>query len=258
MSTLILCLHSSGSPTSMWRNVARMPALTATPVLAPALLGYPPNPRIPVGAVLGPDADAAHVRALLPADLSRLHLVGHSYGGVVALQLARELAPIVRSVWVYEPVLFSALMHDPAADSAARAEATAMFGDPAFRDPAVAGTAEWCERFVDYWNRPGAFARMTREQRDALIAVGGKIYAEVLILFGPRGTFADWHRDVPMTVAYGSETRATARAMAVALAGVNPKALLEVLPACGHMAPLTDPAATARSLEAHFMRVQPL
>ncbi|MBI3791113.1 MAG: alpha/beta hydrolase [Gemmatimonadetes bacterium] len=255
MSTLVLCLHSSGSPASMWRSVARLPVLAGLEIVAPPLLGYGPNPPIPVGTTVTLDDEAAYLAGFIPAGVTRLHLVGHSYGGVMALWLARRLASIVASVWVYEPVIFSALRQDPIGDPAARAEADTLLATPEFRDPAHAGSDAWCRHFIDYWNRPGAFDRMPAEQRDGVRRAAGKIFAELNEIFFARSTFAEWRPDAPLTVAYGERTRITAAAMARALASVTPGATLDSVAGATHMAPLTDPVAVHPSIEGHFARV---
>ena len=255
MSTHILALHSSGSPAEMWRSLARLPALAGVPIHAPALLGYPPHPPVAVGEVVTLAQEIAHVRAQLPAGVTRLHLIGHSYGGVVALAMARALPSIVASVWVYEPVIFSALRHDPAAEPEARAVADAHFASPQFRDPTKAGTEEWCRSFIDYWNRPGSFDRLTADQRAAVISVGGKIFAELIEIYFGQTTFADWRPEAPLTVAHGERTPLPAQAMARGLVAVTPGATLDVIARAGHMAPLTDPASIHPSVSAHLQRV---
>ena len=126
---------------------------------------------------------------------------------------------------------------------------------PNFLDPALAGTEPWCAAFIDYWNGAGAFARMTPAQRASVIAVSGKIFAELHDIALGADTFADWHRAMPMTIAYGSRTPHAAQAIARALAGVNPHAVLDRVVEAGHMAPLTEPARVSPGVEAHFRRV---
>ena len=51
---------------------------------------------------------AAHCRALLAAlGIDRAHVVGHSYGGVIALQLAMDAPELVRSLALLEPALLA-------------------------------------------------------------------------------------------------------------------------------------------------------
>ena len=83
---------------------------------------------------------------------NRFHLVGHSYGGAVALHatLAEpSRAEPVRSLVLFEPVLFGLLMDDDGLQPTAR-EIMAV------RDDTVAATAAGdldgaARRFIDYW-----------------------------------------------------------------------------------------------------------
>jgi pimeloyl-ACP methyl ester carboxylesterase len=69
--------------------------------------GFPPNP--PVGRVDFED-DATLVAGLLePGD----HLVGHSYGGVIALLAAAARPELVRSLTVIEPPATRVALDDP-------------------------------------------------------------------------------------------------------------------------------------------------
>jgi pimeloyl-ACP methyl ester carboxylesterase len=67
--------------------------------------------------------DAADLAALLEAtDFYPVHLVGHSYGGAVALRLANDRPELVRSLSLHEPPLFGLL-----ADHAETAEEGTRF-----------------------------------------------------------------------------------------------------------------------------------
>jgi pimeloyl-ACP methyl ester carboxylesterase len=90
--------------------------------------GFPPNP--PVGRV-DFEADAALVADLLePGD----HLVGHSYGGVIALLAAAAGTETLGSLTVIEPPATRVAAGDPAVDAFAAAGATlyaaAVEGNP--------------------------------------------------------------------------------------------------------------------------------
>lgn len=255
MPPVVLALHSSGSPATMWRPLEALPALAGIPVVAPALLGYPPNPSLVDGHLPTRHDDVAHALAALPPGDGPVHLVGHSYGGVVALTAARALGPRVASVWVYEPVIFGALMNDPAAEPEGREEARATFLDPRWAEPGAIGDEAWCTNFIDFWNGAGTFAALPPRTRQAIMRMGPKFAAEARDIFGGGQTFADWAVPArPMTVAHGAATRACARAMAHGLVGANPGAVLHEVPGAGHMAPLNDPAGLVAWVGAHLAR----
>lgn len=73
--------------------------------------GYPPNPEI---AREDFEVDAGDVGVLLSAGGDAgMHLVGHSYGGVIALLAAARRPGAVRSLTVVEPPALSVAADDP-------------------------------------------------------------------------------------------------------------------------------------------------
>jgi pimeloyl-ACP methyl ester carboxylesterase len=77
--------------------------------------GYSPNPPEDREDF---ETDAADVAGLL-AELGPLHLVGHSYGGVVSLLAAAQQPQKVRSLAVIEPPAFGVAPDDPDVQGAA-------------------------------------------------------------------------------------------------------------------------------------------
>ena len=104
----VICLHSSGSTGGQW--TALRSQLEATfQVLTPDFHGHGAGP-----AWHGPDehivaADVARVVRLANSVPGEIHLVGHSYGGAIALRVALYHPERVTSVAVYEPVVFRLL-----------------------------------------------------------------------------------------------------------------------------------------------------
>lgn len=90
----LLLLHGLGASTYTWRHVARGLA-PRNRVIALDLRGFGRSDK-PFDQHYAPADHAAVVRAFIEArNLSRITLVGHSYGGMLALKLAldRRLAP---------------------------------------------------------------------------------------------------------------------------------------------------------------------
>lgn len=253
MSDILLMIHSTGTSPAMWKNLVKGLKLPWR-VVTPTHLGYPPNPLLAKGTPFHWSADLQQVMAAIPADAEGVHLVAHSYGGQIALHAALALGERVRSLWLYEPVLFGALhqIRDTVA-APLQAEIASLFDPEWFlHDHEKGGGPEWQQVFIDYWNRPGAWAAMPEPLQEMTLAVGWKMFQEV------RGTcldplpFEHYRIAAPMTLLYGSLSPGAPKEMVHQLQGVNPQARIEVMEGLGHMAPLTQPQRLVDAFQRHF------
>lgn len=253
MRDAVLFIHSTGTMPSMWQPLIKAAALPAT-VLSPANLGYPPNAPLARGSDFHWSQDAAHLRAQIPAEAERVHLVAHSYGGLLAYKLALELGPRLGSLWQYEPVMFGSLQLERANADADTAKELDWFYEHEWfiADAARGGTAEWQEIFIDYWNRPGAWQSMPAPMQQAMLAVGWKMYQEVRATSGDATPFYAYRLTAPVTLAVGSRSPASPRAMAQALVRESPQTRIDVVEGVGHMGPLLKPMALLDSFKRHF------
>jgi len=81
----LICLHSSGASPRQWQPY-RATLGSRFEMLAPELIGYAGTGRWPAGMPASLDDEARRLAPLLQR--GRVHLFGHSYGAVVALQIA--------------------------------------------------------------------------------------------------------------------------------------------------------------------------
>jgi pimeloyl-ACP methyl ester carboxylesterase len=241
----VLALHSSGAGARQWQAY---PALVdpAWHWTAADLLGYGVGPSWRVGQGTSIDAEALHVApALGAAGAAPVHLVGHSYGGTVALQLALRWPQRVASVTVYEPVRFALLQHGDA---------------PLWRDIVAAGRHigalaldgrldASAQAFVDYWSGTGAWQSLTSARRAAVAQRMPKVQAEFEALFADDVPFEAYRAlAMPLRIVCGTESPLPARRVAERLAAAVPRAELIRWPGADHMAPLTQPARFAALL----------
>ena len=242
----LVLVHSSGLGARQWR-IARRVFGDRFEVVAPDLTGYGETPWDSSRPAL--EADVELVADLLDVPCA---LVGHSYGAAVAIHAALRRPDAVGCVVAFEPTLFGLVHDDP--DPELRAELDVFDGDPLFLDRARGGDARWLERFVDYWNGPGAWAGMYSGQRDALLAVGRKVFSEVTSVWGER-TPLDRYRELkmPLVVAAGEHSTRAARAIARRLSANVPGSELDILPRAGHMAPLTHQRPFHELVERHLV-----
>jgi len=249
---LVLCLHSSTGSQAQWRTLADRLADRAE-VVAPDLYGHGRSPAWPEGTANTLDTDAHAVMALVRAQrpgLVRegLHLVGHSYGGAVALRIALRHPQLVRSLTVYEPVLFGLLQsgHDapePALDEIRDIARTVA-------SLARAGElATAAQVFVAYWGGAAAWRAMNEAQQATVIHRISTIPRHFEALFATRPDARLWRRlRMPVWLLHGSATRASARAVADRLATLLPCVQRAEIRGAGHLGPITHAAAVADAM----------
>ena len=164
----VLCLHSSTGSHAQWRGLANTLAEHAR-VVSVDFHGHGRSPVWPADApvTLQVDARAADqsLREAAP-DADGVHLVAHSYGAAVALQMALDHPGRVRSLTLYEPVAFG-LLQGAAGAGEALAEIEAIADEVALLT-AQGERAAAAEAFVDYWGGGGAWQQMGEAQRDAV------------------------------------------------------------------------------------------
>ena len=248
--TSIVCLHSSASSSAQWRPLMdRLGCRYRT--LAADLYGSGKSPTWPALRPMSLADEVALLDPVLSAAGARYHLMGHSYGGAVALAAACARPERVESLVLFEPVLFSVLVAEDPDQPAAR-EITAVRDDTVLLlergDPHGAG-----QRFVDYWMEPGAWAGMPPQRRDAIAGAMSTVKAEWDAVFReptPLSAFADL--DVPVLYLTGSESPASGREVARLLTKVLPRVTVIEVEGVGHMAPVTHPDRINALIEHHL------
>lgn len=247
--TPVVLLHSGGMSSRQWRSLAERLAPTHR-VLAPDFLGSGKNPPWPDEVPFHFDLDVAAVARVLGGLDGPAHVVGHSYGGLVALTLARRHTDRVRSLAVYDPVAFGVLRDPP--DAVGLADLARAESNPVFTDEATGGSEPWMEAFVDYWNGPGAWRALPASSREQFLRVGRKVFREVSSLMGDAtGPAAYAQLDVPALVLGGERSPAAARRVTELLAAALPRARREVVAGAGHMGPLTHAAVVDALIAEH-------
>lgn len=183
---------------------------------------------------------------------SRIHLVGHSYGGAVALRIALSRPDRVASLSLYEPSAFRLLQDMGEAAANARAEITAVARSVC--EGTLTGDADRAMReFVDYWNVPGTWAAMRASAQDGLRRWSAKCPLEFHALFSdPTALSAFAQLEIPTLLLRGSRTTAPSRLVCEGLADTLPRADLSVVLEAGHMGPVTHARAVLERMAAHI------
>jgi pimeloyl-ACP methyl ester carboxylesterase len=246
----IVLLHCSSGSSGAWTPVMNHLGQDYR-LLAPDLLGYGRTAPWPRDASLGADAELGVVEALLDVACRPAHLVGHSYGGTVALNAARRFPRQVASLTLIEPVAFHLLRRADEPDGwreiAALAERhLALVGEG--RNAAAA------EAFVTYWTGPKAWQQMPDAARDNAVRTAAKVAAEWRLMFA-----AEDDRDAiagvgaPTLLICGGRTRMPARRVVEVLRRTLPHALPHEIADAGHMSPLTHASEVSALIVRHIV-----
>jgi pimeloyl-ACP methyl ester carboxylesterase len=231
----VVLLHSSGSSAAQWRALAERLAERYR-VIAPDLYGYGGTAHWPGRRPFHLECEAEIVLALLERVNEQAHLVGHSYGGAVALHLAGLRGDLLRSLTLIEPVAFH-LLHG--ADASALAEITAV-AEGVARAVACGEYVAGLGRFVDYWSTPGASAQVPADKRYAMAARLPKIALDFHATLNEPTRLEDFcWMTVPTLLLYGTSSPLPTRRICELLARTLPDAHLQAIGGAGHMAPLT-------------------
>lgn len=248
----VVMLHSGGMSGRQWRKLAE--ALSPRyRVVLPDFLGSGANPPWPAHEDFHFHQDVAEIDTLLQGLHAPYHLIGHSYGGLVALTLARSQPAKVASLTLYDPVAFGVL--SDANDAEGLEDLARVAADPVFLDDTRGGGEEWMHTFIDYWNGPGSWLALPEANRQAFLQVGRKVYHEVRSLSQDRTPLQAYSGlTMPALLVYGEKTPAAARRVQQLLATALPQADLQMLPGAGHMGPLTHGPAFQALVEAHLTK----
>lgn len=168
-------------------------------------------------------------------------LVGHSYGGAVALVAALANPGRVRALVLYEPTLFALIDgHSPPPNAADGARDTVARATQALDD----GNIDQAARiFIDYWMGPGAWDA-TPPARQPAIAASVKNLRRWghALLTEPTPLQAFSALDMPVLLMSGSRSTPAAHAVSARLETVLPRLERVNFPELGHMGPVTHPA----------------
>ncbi|TXH95787.1 MAG: alpha/beta fold hydrolase [Rheinheimera sp.] len=232
----VLLLHSSMSSHRQWQ--ALVSELSAgRQCYLPDLTGYGGR-ELPEQQ---PWSFAAEAQALLQKLPAKLHhdpvdLVGHSYGGALALHLARCQQLKINKLVLFEPVSFHLLPQ--------MADAGALWQEVRALADALPGLPEEAaaQRFIDYWQQDGFFAALPARMQQQLASQVAKVTLDFQALSQEPASLADYASAIPGKVLLltGRRSRAPAQRIARALAEALPQAELVTLD-CGHMGPVTEP-----------------
>ncbi len=234
----VILLHSSACGNKQWRWLIE-DLKDGYRVIALNLFGYGRTTPWPDDRAQTLDDQAELVAALAAGIEEPIRLVGHSFGGAVAMKAALELNARISGLVLLEPNPFYLL---------ARHGRVAAFAEiMALRDhvKTFGGAGDWAqvgERFADYWNGEGAWAAMWPERRDGFIAMLPPNYYEWDAVMNEATPAVEWRELAARTLlVQASDTRRPIKEVSEILLAELPGLAFAEIAEAGHMAPLTRP-----------------
>lgn len=242
--SIVVALHSSGMSGRQWRSLAERLGQEHR-VVTPDFIGSGSNPRWPNDRPFHFREDVAEMAKLIASQSEPVHLVGHSYGGFLVLQLLLDEATRarVRSIAVYDPVAFGVLASE-------RPDSELPFDD------ATGGDEAWFRVFVEWWNGAGAWDALPPPSRAQFLKVGRKVYWEVKSLVfdeTPASAYAPFGGRA--LVLNGARTPAPAKRVGEIVAASLPNSERIVVEGAGHMGPLTHATIVNDAIASHLAKV---
>lgn len=242
----VVCLHASGGSGAQW-NALSLRIGPRYRVLSPDFYGHGAAPPFdgPPEAIVA--SDMLRVVHLAAGAGGRVHLVGHSYGGAVALRVALYHPELVASVAVYEPVALQLLTRYVRSDRCA-AEVSEVALAIA-RDLNGGAMERAARRFVDFWSGDGAWSRLAPDRRAAFARRMPVIRAHFASLMGDGVTLADYGRiAAPVLYLAGQKTRAATRRIGELLRRALPHVDAIAFDGIDHLGPITHAALVAGAI----------
>ena len=231
---VVVLLHASASSARQWDALAQALEPQAQ-VHAVDLLGHGKRAAHATPATV--HDEAALVQPILQA-AGAVHLVGHSYGGAVAMHLAAAQPSRVLSLAVYEPVLFSLLAeHEPWSPAAREAFTLA---DTMRMRVAAGDLLAAAAGFIDYWSGPGAWAGMSAQRQQAVASRMPEVAQHFEALYRePMPAQKLARLQMPLLCLSGGRSTRSAQRIVALLHGLLPNAWHAHVPEAGHMGPVS-------------------
>jgi pimeloyl-ACP methyl ester carboxylesterase len=251
--TPVVALHSSASCGGQWKELVS--ALEQRyQIYTPDLPGY--GPEVAPANEVGIMGDARGIIQLIQGLDEPVHLIGHSYGGAVALKVATMIPSLVKSLTLFEPVMVSLLK-----DRGIRE--TESFNHFQYLASELAGAIntgkpeQGMAAFIDFWNGEGFWSTLPEKHKTHFIKLATSVFANFEKAFNETLTVQDLeYLHIPTLLMSGMESPAVTQSICELLSRSIPQSRYAMLPGLGHMAPVTAAEWVNPRIEHHLAEIE--
>jgi pimeloyl-ACP methyl ester carboxylesterase len=200
--------------------------------------------------------EARAILEIVDWSASRVHLVGHSYGGAVAVRAAVERPHKIGSITLFEPTLFHLLEQTCPQDLRALSEVQHVANEVAMLN-ALGRPEDAAGIFVDYWAGSSVWAKLRLETRDTITRYVPKATLEFNALFNEPMRLQDYAKlAVPVFIMEGEFAPAPTHQIARRLLAALPRPFHAVIAGVGHMGPVTNSEQIATEIANFIARFE--
>ncbi len=248
----IVFVPGSFSSTAAWRPISDQ-LKDRFRVVATSMPGCGGTEEVRTSENTSADLAAELAEAVVDRTGAAVHLVGHSYGGVVATAVAlRKRVPLASLT------LVEVNMCDPLRQSGELAlyNAAKNMSDnyaQAYRD----GEPEAARRVIDFWTGEGTFASLPPKMREYAVQTTPANILDWPAMFAFRHPLSDYARiDIPVLLIHGDRSHPSLHKIADLLLATLPVARREKISGASHLLIGTHPQEIAGLISAHVLAAQ--
>lgn len=247
----IIALHCSGGNAKQWRELDRKMG-ESDRFLTPEHYGTTDDRCWPANKKFTLADEAALSLELIDRTNHPVHLVGHSYGGALALHIAMARPDRIASLSLYEPCAFHVLAQLGSVAAEALSE-IASIAEQIRTHTSSAHNEKAMRVFVEYWNGASAWDRLKPEHQAYLKKWAPNGNAAFDALFGEVTNLSSYRTlKFPVLLMQGERSPAPTHAVTEALKHWITQCRVEQLDEVGHMGPLTHAELIAEMIDEHI------
>lgn len=241
----VVCLHSNASHSGQWRGLMDRLA-DRFQVVAVDSYGSGKTPDWPSDRVIQLADEVELIAPVLAAATGPAYLVGHSYGGAVALKAALLYPERFAGIALYEPTLFALVDRRTPHEVDGIRETVRMGAE--LLDAGDQDGAARC--FIDFWMGAGSWDALPADRKPAMAQSVRNIRRWAHALLTEPATLDELRSlTTPVLCMTGSRSPRSSLSVADLLARTLPDVRSVEFTALGHMAPVTHPDPINKEIE---------